>query len=84
MKRYKIWANQVNIIRKSAKSIEMSLPVRSINRRVLNWVSTMQHFPVTGVDAYMGYSISAIISTSEKDQITGLSIKAINRSASII
>ena len=44
----------------------------------------MQHFPVTGVDAYMGYSISAIISTSEKDQVAGLSIKAINRSASII
>ena len=44
----------------------------------------MQHFPVTGVNAYMRYSIIAIISTSEKDQVTGLSIKAINRSASII
>ena len=84
MKRYKIWANQVNIIRKPTKLIKMSLPVGSINRRVLNRVTTMQHFPVTGVNAYMRYRISAIISTSEKDQITGLSIKTINNSASII
>ena len=53
-----------------AKSIKMRLPVCRINGRILNWISTMDHLSISGINSYVGNRLSRIIRPSEKDNIS--------------